>query len=120
MSPDRAPGGRGVSGTNGRAPRAAAPAAAAGTGRSKKPAFLMQQLLPESADYERLPGARRINIRHIDPNPDQPRSELTGIEELAASIAEYGLLQPIVVSPAVKGRYTLIAGHRRLAAHKHL
>ena len=120
MSPDRAPGGQGAPGVNGRAPRPAAPAAAAGAGRSKKPAFLMQQLLPESEGYERLPGARRINIWHIDPNPDQPRSELTRIEELAASIAEYGLLQPVVVSPAVDGRYTLIAGHRRLEAHKYL
>ncbi len=114
MSPE------GTQGANGRAPRAAGATGTVSGGRTKKPAFLMQQLLPESADYERLPGARRINIWHIDPNPDQPRSELTRIAELAASIAEYGLLQPVVVSPAVMGRYTLIAGHRRLAAHKYL
>lgn len=59
-----------------------------------------------------------IPIRLIDPNPYQPRKEF-GKEELrslADSIAEKGLLQPIVVSPHGEGRYHLVVGERRLRA----
>src|SRR5438874_761223 len=60
--------------------------------------------------------ARHLRVDLIDPNPDQPRRTLEGIEELAAHVKLYGLLQPVVVTRAENGRYTLIAGHRRLAA----
>ena len=62
------------------------------------------------------PG-RLLNVRlsSIDPSPTNPRLKLRDVEELAASIAAYGLLQPLVVRPAGK-RYTLLVGHRRLAA----
>jgi ParB/RepB/Spo0J family partition protein len=63
----------------------------------------------------------RIPLAAIDANPDQPRrGEPAGIEELAASIEEYGLLQPIVVCRRGNGRYLCIAGHRRLAAYRWL
>lgn len=68
-----------------------------------------------------LDEAKYVPVALIDVNPEQPRKgDLLQIEELASSIAEYGLLQPIVVAPSVTGRYTVIAGHRRLAAYKHL
>src|SRR5205085_1242821 len=60
--------------------------------------------------------ARHLRVDLIDPNPDQPRHTLEGIEELAAHVKQYGLLQPIVVTRNGDGRFTLIAGHRRLAA----
>ncbi|HEX2034251.1 MAG TPA: ParB/RepB/Spo0J family partition protein [Chloroflexota bacterium] len=76
---------------------------------------------PDGTTVETLAGATRVPIEAIEPNPDQPRrGALPEIPELAAHIATYGLLQPIVVAPAPAGRYTLIAGARRLAAFRHL
>lgn len=50
-------------------------------------------------------------------NPDQPRKqfEQTALEELAASIKQYGILEPLVVTPR-DGRYMIIAGERRFRA----
>jgi len=55
----------------------------------------------------------------VAPNPQQPRTtfDREGIDELAASIARHGLLQPIVVSRKGDG-YELIAGHRRVLASR--
>ena len=65
-------------------------------------------------------GAVAIDIRvdRIEPSPRNPRRRLGHLEELADSIREYGLLQPIVVRPhgTAAARYELVAGHRRLAA----
>jgi ParB family chromosome partitioning protein len=60
-----------------------------------------------------------IPVEAIDPNPYQPRKVFPQeeIESLAQSIAETGLLQPITVRPN-GDRYQLIAGERRLRAHK--
>lgn len=62
-----------------------------------------------------------IPVEAIDPNPYQPRKIFPKeeIEALAQSIAEAGLLQPIMTRPN-GDRYQLIAGERRLRAHKHL
>src|SRR5262245_61363047 len=63
----------------------------------------------------------RIALHAIDVDPTaNPRRTLSQIAELAESIRTHGLLQPLVVrtDPAAPGRYTLIAGHRRLAALK--
>jgi ParB family transcriptional regulator, chromosome partitioning protein len=49
-----------------------------------------------------------------------PRRRLRDIDELAASIRDHGLLQPLVVRRVKSGAYTLIAGHRRLAALQQL
>jgi len=63
-------------------------------------------------------GTTQIPLSSIVPNPEQPRREIDeqSIEELAASIREHGLLQPIMVEPLVDGRYRLIAGERRWRA----
>jgi ParB family chromosome partitioning protein len=62
----------------------------------------------------------KIDIQLIDANPWQPRTdfEKQALDELSASIAEYGLIQPITVRKSNKGRYQLIAGERRLRASK--
>ena len=62
-------------------------------------------------------GVREIEVARIRPNPDQPRSRFDeeGIEELARSIAERGLLQPILVRPDGEG-YMIVAGERRWRA----
>ena len=61
--------------------------------------------------------ATEVAVATIDPNPWQPRSVLGDAElaELAESLREHGLVQPIVVRPR-GDRYQLIAGQRRLAA----
>jgi ParB family chromosome partitioning protein len=58
-----------------------------------------------------------IPISEIRHNPFQPRFhvELQELERLAESIAEYGVIQPILVTPAVDG-YQLVAGERRVRA----
>jgi ParB family chromosome partitioning protein len=68
----------------------------------------------------RSTGVKVIEVDHIDPNPEQPRlafDEAT-LEELAASIREHGVLQPILVRPMDDGRYQLIAGERRWRASR--
>ena len=80
-----------------------------------------QRLVDNRPGVEDLLEGKRLPVAAIDANPQQPRKgPLEGIEELAASIREYGLLQPIVVNPRPGGRYVCIAGHRRLAAYRHL
>ena len=62
----------------------------------------------------------KVPIDTIFPNPYQPRKNFddAALEDLSASIAQYGVLQPLLVSPAEDGRYMLIAGERRLRASK--
>jgi ParB family chromosome partitioning protein len=64
---------------------------------------------------------REIEIAKILPNPTQPRRlvQAEGVAELADSLREHGLLQPILVRPN-DGGYTLIAGSRRLRAAESL
>lgn len=66
-------------------------------------------------------GARveEIEVAAIAPNPFQPRKHFDekALKELSESIKEHGLLQPIVVIEKEEG-YILIAGERRLRAHK--
>ncbi len=63
------------------------------------------------------PALRDIPLQSIRPNPHQPRRlfDEDGLQELAASIAQIGVLQPILVRPADNG-YELIAGERRWRA----
>jgi ParB family chromosome partitioning protein len=74
-------------------------------------------------------GIRQVPVDAIVPNPHQPRQQIAPetLIELAASIAEHGLIQPLIVSTGApeadaatlsgaEGRYTLIAGERRLRA----
>jgi ParB family chromosome partitioning protein len=65
-------------------------------------------------------GVRVVPVERIEPNPEQPRLEFdeSALAELAASIREHGVLQPILVRPLPEGRYQLIAGERRWRASK--
>lgn len=62
----------------------------------------------------------KILIKSISPNPQQPRKRFNeqSQRELAQSIKEHGLIQPIVVEPADKDHYILVSGERRLRACK--
>jgi len=64
------------------------------------------------------PHFREVPVELIRPNPDQPRRRIDpeSISALAASIAEAGVIQPLVVRPLPDGRYELIAGERRWRA----
>ncbi len=60
-----------------------------------------------------------LEIAHIIPNSDQPRQHFDqeALEQLAVSIKQYGVVQPIVVTPAKEdGQYILVAGERRWRA----
>lgn len=61
-----------------------------------------------------------IKIESIEVNPHQPRINFDqkALDELAASIRTYGLIQPITVRPVTNGKYQLISGERRLRAAK--
>lgn len=57
---------------------------------------------------------RMISVDKIDPNPEQPRVEFGDLTELTASIAEKGVLEPLLVKPnRLTGRWMIIAGERR-------
>ena len=64
-------------------------------------------------------GVAHLPVAAISRNPRQPRARLdpTELEELANSIREHGVIQPLIVAQTTfPGQYTLIAGERRLEA----
>jgi len=61
------------------------------------------------------PIGRLIPIDRIDPNPGQPRQVMGDLSELMASIAEKGILEPLVVRPRGE-RFQIVAGERRYQA----
>jgi ParB family transcriptional regulator, chromosome partitioning protein len=82
----------------------------------------LDSLIPAQADLETAPGAPRheLPIDVITPNPFQPRKDFPPLEleELAASIREKGIVQPVIVRPRPDGSFELVAGERRLRAAK--
>jgi len=78
----------------------------------------LDALIPGGSSAVGEEGASQIPIDAIAHNPRQPRHTFkeAELEELAASIREYGVIQPLIVSPASAGTYILIAGERRLQA----
>ena len=65
-------------------------------------------------------GVTQVAIDLIQRNPRQPREkfDIEELENLAASIREHGVIQPLIVSPGKNGIYILIAGERRLQASR--
>jgi len=63
-------------------------------------------------------GLAQLPVASIEPYPDQPRRyfDEEALDELAASIAQRGVIQPIIVRPLAPGRYQLVAGERRWRA----
>ena len=73
-------------------------------------------ILPAATDNEDT--LQRIPLDLIAPNPRQPRKAFgeTELQELADSLREHGVLQPVLVRPLAGGRYELLAGERRWRA----
>ncbi|MEP2029746.1 MAG: ParB/RepB/Spo0J family partition protein [Paracoccaceae bacterium] len=82
---------------------------------------LMADVVPEAVG-ERTDAPRRadqaVPIERIRPNPDQPRRRFSedDLNDLAASIAEKGVIQPLIVRPRDGGEYEIVAGERRWRA----
>nr|WP_283205636.1 ParB/RepB/Spo0J family partition protein [Garciella nitratireducens] len=79
----------------------------------------LSALIPETAEREEKENSIEIDIMQIQPNQYQPRKDFDQekLQELACSIEEHGIIQPIVVTPMEKG-YQIIVGERRWrAAH---
>ncbi len=80
----------------------------------------LDALIPTDINDEgKVTATDFISVEIVDPNPHQPRQEFNEVSltELASSIREHGILQPLLVAPS-GGRYQLIAGERRLRAAK--
>ena len=75
-----------------------------------------------AAEEQRRATLRYLTPEVIDPNPDQPRQTIgrEALEELKKSIAERGILQPLLAVKGVEGHVTLVAGQRRLLAAREL
>ena len=74
---------------------------------------------PEEEQVQENDVLKNLNVTEVEPNRDQPRKNFNqeALEELAESIKEYGLIQPIVVTKK-DGYYGIIAGERRWRASK--
>ena len=79
---------------------------------------IVSLLTPDSPT--RSVGVRIVQVDHIEPNPEQPRMvfEPQALDELAASIREHGVLQPILVRPLGPNTYQIVAGERRWRASR--
>lgn len=77
----------------------------------------LDALFAENA-VEEQGHAVAIRLSEIEPNRGQPRKQFdeAALSELAASISQHGVLQPLLVRPLPNGRYSLVAGERRWRA----
>ena len=76
----------------------------------------LDSLLPGTEEWG--VSIQEIPVGELDPNPDQPRQTFSDetIAQLADSIRDQGVLQPLLVVPTSGGRYRIIAGERRFRA----
>lgn len=82
------------------------------------PTELLDESFDPTADQdEKMSELRHIKLAEIVADPDQPRRTFdeAALDEMAVSIREHGILQPIVVTP-YKGQYQIVAGERRYRA----
>lgn len=59
-----------------------------------------------------------LPVKALVASGDNPRADLGDVSELRDSIAALGVIEPLVVAPALRGMYTVVSGHRRLRAAK--
>ncbi|HUQ13045.1 MAG TPA: ParB/RepB/Spo0J family partition protein, partial [Novosphingobium sp.] len=77
-----------------------------------------EEPLARSAGGGGTTGLAMLAVAEIEPHPSQPRRHFdeASLDELAQSIAQRGVIQPIIVRPLGSGRYQLVAGERRWRA----
>jgi len=83
------------------------------------PSELLDESFDPTADQDgRVSDLRLIAIHELSADADQPRRHFdeARIDDLAESIGEHGIIQPIVVTPKQGGGYTIVAGERRFRA----
>ena len=87
---------------------------------ASKSSQAQQQASVVTDPEERVNIVLQIPVQNIRPNPHQPRKEFKedALDELASSIKEHGLIQPITVRYIGEKRFELISGERRLRASK--
>ena len=80
----------------------------------------LDALFFDNAIDESTSGSVKLGINEIEPNRDQPRKTFDeqALSELAQSISEHGVIQPLLVRPMTDGSYQLIAGERRWRASR--
>lgn len=78
----------------------------------------LDSLFADNSVDEINPSVNKLRIMEIEPNHDQPRKDFDekALSELAESIEQHGVLQPLVVRPLSNGAYQLVAGERRWRA----
>ena len=81
---------------------------------------IVSLLSSDDSTVGRATGVRVIRVDNVESNPQQPRMtfDVDALHELAASIREHGVLQPILVRPLGANRYQLVAGERRWRASR--
>lgn len=91
-----------------------------GRGLSALMADVVAEESPKGAPSEPRRADMMVPIEKIKPNPEQPRRTFTQeqLDDLAASVKEKGVIQPLIVrpSPNVEGEYEIVAGERRWRA----
>jgi ParB family chromosome partitioning protein len=91
-----------------------------GETRREEPLAVRDLNGPSSGEYVGTvrQGLASISVSAIEPLPGQPRKRFddAALEELAQSIAQRGVIQPVIVTPLGNGRYRLVAGERRWRA----
>lgn len=82
------------------------------------PTDILDESFDPTASAEQSSDLRNIKHELVSPNADQPRRHFDdeALQELAASIKEHGIIQPIVVAPLGEGKFEIVAGERRWRA----
>lgn len=79
-------------------------------------------LIPQDFDksflFDEHERVQKVAVEDLQPNPHQPRQHFDNLalEQMAESIKQYGILQPLVVTPLEEAKYAIIAGERRWRA----
>lgn len=79
---------------------------------------LLMAVEPETTTVSAKSGVVRLKFSQVDPYPDHPFRLYSGerLEDMIASISNYGILTPMIVRRKADGRYEMLAGHNRMNA----